>query len=124
MIVSNVVQPGAGMNIDPATLDTAAVATYSQQAHDSSVVGFLMAIIPTTMLSALTDGSLLQVLLVAILFGVSLSLAGEVADRNQADPHRFEGRRGGHRGRFHHSGGDAVDHPLRPSGGNGAHSRN
>jgi aerobic C4-dicarboxylate transport protein len=80
MIVSNIVQPGAGMNIDPATLDTSVIATYQEKAHESSVVGFLMAIIPTTMLSALTDGSILQVLLVAILFGVSLSLVGRPAD--------------------------------------------
>lgn len=80
MIVANLVQPGAGMNIDPNTLDTSLIETYSEQAHESSVVGFLMAIIPTTMLSALTGGSILQVLLVAILFGISLSLAGEVAE--------------------------------------------
>ena len=80
MLVSNVVQPGAGMNIDPATLDTSAIANYEEQAHSSSIVGFVMAIFPTTMVSALTDGSILQVLLVAILFGVSLSLAGSPAD--------------------------------------------
>ncbi|WP_414903240.1 dicarboxylate/amino acid:cation symporter [Sphingomonas flavalba] len=79
MVVANVVQPGAGLNIDPATLDAGAVATFSEQAHEASLTGFLLAIIPTTALSALTDGSILQVLLIAILFGVALSLVGEPA---------------------------------------------
>jgi aerobic C4-dicarboxylate transport protein len=80
LIVANVVQPGAGMNIDPATLDAKAVAGYAHDAHETSVTGFLMAIIPTTMLSALTEGSILQTLFVAILFGISLSLVGRPAE--------------------------------------------
>lgn len=80
LIVANVVQPGAGMNVDPATLDAKAVAGYAHDAHETSVTGFLMAIIPTTMVSALTEGSILQTLFVAILFGVSLSLVGRSAE--------------------------------------------
>jgi aerobic C4-dicarboxylate transport protein len=80
LIVANVVRPGAGMNIDPATLDAGAVATYAKQAHESTSVGFLMAIIPTTMVSALTEGSILQTLFVAILFGIALSLVGKPAE--------------------------------------------
>lgn len=80
LIVANVVQPGAGMNIDPATLDAGAVANYSEQAHEATLTGFLLAIIPTTALSALTEGSILQVLFVAILFGISLSLVGKPAE--------------------------------------------
>ena len=80
LIVANVIQPGAGMNVDPATLDAKAVAGYAHSAHETSVTGFLMAIIPTTMVSALTDGSILQTLFVAILFGISLSLVGRPAD--------------------------------------------
>jgi aerobic C4-dicarboxylate transport protein len=79
LIVANVVRPGAGMNVPLASLDPHAVSGYVRQAHQSSVTGFLLAIIPQTLLSALTDGSILQVLLVAILFGVSLSLTGEAA---------------------------------------------
>ena len=79
LAVANVVQPGAGMGIDPATLNAGAVADYAHQAHETTLVGFLMAIIPTTMVSALTDGSILQTLFVAILFGVALSLVGEPA---------------------------------------------
>ena len=79
LAVANLVQPGAGMHIDPATLNAGAVADYAHQAHETSLVGFLMAIIPTTMVSALTDGSILQTLFVAILFGVALSLVGDAA---------------------------------------------
>lgn len=79
LIVANVVRPGAGLNIDPATLDPTAVADYVHKAHDTSIVGFLTDIIPTTLVSALTDGSILQTLFVAILFGVALSLVGKPA---------------------------------------------
>ncbi len=80
LVVANVVQPGSGMNVNPATLDTKAVAGYAHDAGETTVTGFLMAIIPTTMLSALTDGSILQTLFVAILFGISLSLVGRPAE--------------------------------------------
>jgi len=79
LIVANVVQPGAGMDIDPATLDAGAVATYASKAHEQTIVGFLMAIIPTTFVSALTGGDILPVLFVAILFGISISLVGAPA---------------------------------------------
>lgn len=80
LIIANVVQPGAGMNIDPATLDAGAVAQYQAKAHDSTLTGFMLEIIPDTMLSAFTGGSILQVLFVAILFGISLSLVGKPAE--------------------------------------------
>ncbi len=79
LIVANVVRPGAGLNIDPATLDASAVKTYADKAQDSTIVAFLLDIIPTTAVSALTSGSILQVLLVAVLFGVSLALVGAPA---------------------------------------------
>lgn len=77
LAVANIVQPGAGLNIDPATLDASAVKSYADKAHDASIVAFLLDIIPTTVISALTDGSILQVLLVAVLFGISLAMVGE-----------------------------------------------
>jgi aerobic C4-dicarboxylate transport protein len=80
LIVANVVQPGAGLDIDPATLDAGAVATYSEKAHATGLTDFVMAIIPDTIVSALTSGSILQVLFVAILFGIALSLVGEVRE--------------------------------------------
>jgi aerobic C4-dicarboxylate transport protein len=79
LVVANTIRPGAGMNVDPATLDAGAVATYVDKAAHSSIVDFLMAVIPTTLLAALVGDSLLQVLLVSILFGIALSLVGEPA---------------------------------------------
>ncbi|MDO7835617.1 dicarboxylate/amino acid:cation symporter [Sphingobium sp. HBC34] len=79
LIVANVVQPGAGMNIDPATLDGGAVADYAAKAHESTLTGFLLGVIPTTLVSAFTDGNILQILLVAILFGIAISMVGEPA---------------------------------------------
>ncbi|NWK97140.1 C4-dicarboxylate transporter DctA [Sphingobium lactosutens] len=79
LIVANVVQPGAGLNIDPATLDAGRVADYANQAHERTLTGFLMSIIPSTMVSAVADGNILQVLFVAILFGIALTLIGEKA---------------------------------------------
>ena len=80
LVVANLVQPGAGMNIDPATLDANAVKDYAGKAAEASVVKFLLDIIPTTALSALTDGSILQVLLIAILFGFAIALVGKPAE--------------------------------------------
>ncbi len=79
LIIGNVVQPGAGLAIDPATLDANAVKSYADKAHDVSIVKFLMDIVPTTIVSALTDGSILQVLLVAVLFGIALAIVGPAA---------------------------------------------
>ena len=77
LAIGNLLQPGAGLHVDPATLDAGAVAGYAAAAHETSLTGFAMAIIPNTMVSALTEGSILQTLFVAILFGVALSLVGE-----------------------------------------------
>jgi aerobic C4-dicarboxylate transport protein len=77
MIVANVVRPGDGLNIDPATLDTAKVSESAAKAEDSSITGFLTAIVPDTFLSSLSDGNLLQVLFVSILFGIALAMIGD-----------------------------------------------
>ncbi|WP_413814187.1 dicarboxylate/amino acid:cation symporter [Aureimonas sp. Leaf427] len=79
LIVGNLVQPGAGLNIDPASLDMAAVSTYTEKAHDQSIVAFLSNIIPTTIIDAFAKGDILQVLFFSVLFGVSLALVGEKA---------------------------------------------
>ncbi len=80
LVVANVVQPGAGMNIDAASLDPKAVATYTQQAHEQSIVGFLTNIIPTTIVGAFASGDILQVLFFSVLFGLSLAMVGEKAE--------------------------------------------
>jgi len=77
LIVANVVQPGAGMNIDPATLDAEAVKSYAAKSHDMTVVGFLMDIIPETVAGAFVGGNILQVLFFSIPFGLALAMIGE-----------------------------------------------
>jgi aerobic C4-dicarboxylate transport protein len=76
LVVGNVVHPGSGFNIDPATLNAKAVAEYAGQAKAQSVTEFLVHIIPNTIVDAFTRGDILQVLLVSLLFGFALSLAG------------------------------------------------
>lgn len=77
LIVANVVRPGAGLNIDPATLDTSKIGEYAEKAHATTLTGFLMDVIPDTFLSALTAGNILQTLLTSILFGIALALVGD-----------------------------------------------
>ncbi len=78
LIVVNILKPGAGFNVDPATLDGKAVATYAKAAHDQSTVDFLLHIIPKTFTDAFTgSGDLLQVLLVAVLFGYAMMRMGK-----------------------------------------------
>lgn len=77
LLVANLLRPGAGMMIDRASLDPGAVAEYQQKAAASGgVVGFLQDVIPHTFFSAFTEGNLLQVLLVALLFGIALGRTG------------------------------------------------
>lgn len=76
LVVGNLVHTGAGFNVNPATLDAKAVADYAGQAKTQSVTQFLMHIIPTTVVDAFTKGDILEVLLVAILFGFGLSATG------------------------------------------------
>jgi aerobic C4-dicarboxylate transport protein len=76
LIVGNVVQPGKGFNVDPAMLDPRAVAEYAGQAKAQSATEFLAHIIPNTIVDTFVRGDILQVLLVSLLFGFALSLAG------------------------------------------------
>jgi aerobic C4-dicarboxylate transport protein len=77
LIVVNVVRPGSGMNIDAHALDTKSIAAYTAMAKHNGVVEFLMNVIPTTIFDAFTKGDILQVLLFAILTGVSLTQFGD-----------------------------------------------
>ena len=79
LVIANLVRPGAGLNVDPASLDASAVAGYAAAAHETSVQGFLLAVIPDTLLGAFVGGNILQVLFVSILFGVALALVGDAA---------------------------------------------
>jgi aerobic C4-dicarboxylate transport protein len=80
LVIVNVVKPGHGFNVDPATLDAGAVAKYAEQAKEQSAVEFLLHIIPKTFTDAFTSGGdLLQVLLLAVLAGFALMAMGEAA---------------------------------------------
>jgi len=76
LVVGNVVRPGSGFNVNPATLDVKAVADYAGQAKAQSISDFLLHIIPSTLVDAFSKGDILQVLLVSILFGFALSIVG------------------------------------------------
>jgi aerobic C4-dicarboxylate transport protein len=76
LTIVNFVQPGADMNVDPATLDTKAIAAYAKPGQLQSTTAFLLNIIPDTMVDAFAKGEILQVLLIAVLFGFSLHKFG------------------------------------------------
>ncbi len=76
LLVVNLIKPGAGLHIDPATLDPAAIAAYAGPERMSGPVDFLLDIIPATLLGAFTSGNILQVLLVSLLFGFALHQLG------------------------------------------------
>jgi len=78
LFVVNVLQPGAGMNVDPATLDIKGLAAYTGPGKMQNATEFLLGIIPKTMVDAFASGDILPVLLIAVLFGFAL--------------HRFGGR--------------------------------
>jgi aerobic C4-dicarboxylate transport protein len=81
LIVGEVLEPGKGFNIDPATLDPKAVASYVTQAKEQGVVAHLLAIIPDSFFGALARGDLLQVLLVSILSGFAIARLGKLGEK-------------------------------------------
>lgn len=76
LIVANVVQPGAGLNIDPATLASDEVSDYVAAAEEQTVTTFLIEIIPQTFVGAFAQGNLLQVLFLSVFFGLALAASG------------------------------------------------
>nr|WP_314623234.1 dicarboxylate/amino acid:cation symporter [uncultured Noviherbaspirillum sp.] len=78
LVVVNLVKPGVGMNIDPASLDTKGIAAYTGPGKMTSTTDFILNIIPNTIVDAFAKGEILQVLLIAVMFGFAL--------------HRFGGR--------------------------------
>jgi len=77
LIVANLIRPGDGFNANLATLDTSAITEFTTKAHLPTTVEFLMNIIPETFIGAFAKGDILQVLLIAILVGFSISTLGE-----------------------------------------------
>jgi aerobic C4-dicarboxylate transport protein len=78
LVLVNVLQPGAGMNVDPSTLDTKSIAAYTGPGKMVGTTDFILNIIPSTVVDAFAKGEILQVLLIAVMFGFAL--------------HRFGGR--------------------------------
>ena len=78
LVVINIVKPGVGMNVDPATLDTKSIAAFTAPGKMQGTVDFLLAVIPNTVVDAFAKGEMLQVLLFSVMFGFAL--------------HRFGGR--------------------------------
>jgi aerobic C4-dicarboxylate transport protein len=99
ILLAYVFQPGVGMNIDPSKLDAGALSSYvdkASQVKSQGTVEFLMKIIPATFIGAFANGDILQVLLIAILFGCAFSMLGAAGDA-QAGAHgdrRLHGRPG------------------------------
>ncbi len=77
LCVVNVLQPGAGMNVDPSSLDASAISVYADQAQSQGIIPFLLDVIPASVIGAFAGGNILQVLLFAVLFGFSLHHIGE-----------------------------------------------
>src|SRR6476659_1335162 len=80
LIVGEILQPGRGFNIDPASIDPKAVTSYVTQAKETGIVAHLLGIIPDSYLDALARGDLLQVLLVSILSGFAIAYLGETGE--------------------------------------------
>ncbi|MET0408377.1 MAG: dicarboxylate/amino acid:cation symporter [Hyphomicrobium sp.] len=77
LIVVNLLKPGAGMNIDASALDTKGIEGYLEKSKDETTTGFILNIIPNTFFSAFSEGNILQVLLIALLFAFALQALGE-----------------------------------------------
>jgi aerobic C4-dicarboxylate transport protein len=76
LVVINIWKPGVGMNVDPASLDTAGISKYVASGESQSSIDFFMNIIPNTVVGAFAEGEILQVLLFAIMFGFALHQLG------------------------------------------------
>jgi aerobic C4-dicarboxylate transport protein len=72
LVIVNVIQPGAGMNVDPASLDTKSIAAYAGPGKMTSTTDFLLNVIPASVVDAFAKGDILQVLFFSVLFGFAL----------------------------------------------------
>jgi aerobic C4-dicarboxylate transport protein len=76
LTIVNTIQPGAGMNVDVASLDTKSVSAYTGPGKMGGTVDFLLNIIPNTVVDAFAKGEILQVLLFSVMFGFALQRFG------------------------------------------------
>ena len=76
LFVVNVIKPGSGMNIDPAHIDSSAIAGYAHAAHEHTALGFLMSIVPNSIVGAFANGDILPIIFFSVLFAVALAKLG------------------------------------------------
>lgn len=76
LVVVNVIKPGSGMNIDPAHIDSSAIASYAHAAHDHTALGFLMSIVPNSIVGAFANGEILPIIFFSVLFAIALAKLG------------------------------------------------
>jgi aerobic C4-dicarboxylate transport protein len=79
LVAGNLIPTGVGLNIDPRSIDITSIAGYVTAAKDQGVVPFLLNIIPVTMIDAFAKGAILQIVLIAALFGLALTFLGDRA---------------------------------------------
>lgn len=79
MAAANLIKPGAGMNIDAASLDTSGISSFVTKSHDMSLGGFFADLLPSSIVGVFVEGNVLQVLIVSVFFGVAFALAGDKA---------------------------------------------
>lgn len=77
LVVVNIVQPGAGMHVDPSTLDTKGIAAFAAAGEQQSTVAFLLNVIPSTIVGAFASGDILQVLFFSVIFAFALQRMGD-----------------------------------------------
>ncbi|BCR24007.1 dicarboxylate/amino acid:cation symporter [Aquipseudomonas alcaligenes] len=77
LVVVNIVQPGAGMHVDPASLDTKGIAAFAAAGEQQSTVAFLLNVIPSTIVGAFASGDILQVLFFSVIFAFALQRMGD-----------------------------------------------
>jgi aerobic C4-dicarboxylate transport protein len=79
LVVVNVIKPGSGMNVDPTRIDSAAISTYTQSAHQHPMLDFFMSIVPNSVVGAFANGEMLPVIFFSVLLAISLAKLGERA---------------------------------------------
>jgi Na+/H+-dicarboxylate symporter len=80
LVAADVLKPGAGMNINPASLDSNSIATYATEATKMNWVSFLMGIIPSSIFDAFARNAMLQIILFSLLFGIGVAQLGAMAE--------------------------------------------
>ena len=76
LLVVDVIKPGSGMNIDPAHIDSSAIATYTHAAQQHGTLDVFMSIVPNSIVGAFANGEMLPVIFFSVLFAIALAKLG------------------------------------------------